>query len=129
MQVFLFFALFIAILAIIFAIQNNDTTTVSFFIWNTDGSLALVLLITLAVGALISVLASLPSNIKSRWAVRNLRKKITELEANLEELRTQLEEAQKDAQATDITPAPTEFTIADDESTTAAQPDSVGPLD
>ena len=47
MQIFLFFALFIAILAIIFAIQNNADTSVSFFIWDADGSLALVLLVAM----------------------------------------------------------------------------------
>ena len=94
MQIFLFFALFIAILAIIFAIQNNETTTVSFFLWDSEGSLALVLLISMAVGALISLLASLPSNIKSRWTIRSLRKKTTELESNLEDYRLQLEALQ-----------------------------------
>ena len=91
MQIFLFSTLFIAIIAIIFAVQNNATTTVSFFLWKTDGSLALVLLIAMAAGALISYLVSLPSNIRARWAVRNLRKKVEELEASLESYRAKEE--------------------------------------
>jgi uncharacterized integral membrane protein len=95
MQIFLFFALFIAILAIIFAIQNNATTSVSFFVWDADGSLALVLLIAMAIGALISFLLSLPASIKSRLAIRNLRKKNEELEVDLNKYRLKLEEIEK----------------------------------
>lgn len=85
MLIFLFFALFIAILAIIFAVQNIDPTTVSFFVWDFEGSLALIVLISLATGALISYLASLPSNIKNRLTIRTMRKKVTELETKLAE--------------------------------------------
>jgi uncharacterized integral membrane protein len=95
MQIFVFFALVIAILAIIFAVQNNDTTTVKFFAWETQGSLALVLLIALAVGALINFLVSLPANIKARWTVRAQRKKLNELEISLAKQQTLMEEAQK----------------------------------
>jgi uncharacterized integral membrane protein len=95
MQIFLFFALFIAVLAVIFAIQNNDQTTVQFAVWRFEESLALILLITLAAGALISFFFSLPSNIKTRWTIRQQRKKLNELEGNLNHLRAQLDEAQK----------------------------------
>ncbi|MBN1147118.1 MAG: LapA family protein [Anaerolineales bacterium] len=95
MQIFLFFALFIAILAIIFAVQNNDPVQVSFIKWDFDGSLALVLLIAMAAGALISFFASLPTNIKVRWALRNQKKKLAELEASLAEHKQKLEEMQK----------------------------------
>jgi uncharacterized integral membrane protein len=95
MQIFVFFALVIAILAIIFAVQNNDTTTVRFFAWETQGSLALVLLIALAVGALINFLVSLPANIKARWTVRTQRKRMNELEASLAKNQALLDDAQK----------------------------------
>jgi len=105
MQIFLFFALIISILAIIFAIQNNSTIEVSFFLWKFEGSLALVLLISMAVGALISFLASLPTNIKIRWALRNQRKRLADMEVNLdkqkqihEETQKQLEQAKKPAE-------------------------------
>lgn len=94
MQIFLFIALLISILAILFAVQNNATTTVSFLFWDTQGSLALVLLIAIAAGALISFLFSLPSNIKSRLTIRNLRKQIKDLETDLTEHRQKREEIQ-----------------------------------
>jgi uncharacterized integral membrane protein len=95
MQIFLFFALIIAVLAVIFAIQNNDTTTVSFAIWKYNGSLALVLLVAVAAGSLISFFVSLPSNFKTRWALRQQRKKMSEMESSLATAQGQLEEAQK----------------------------------
>jgi uncharacterized integral membrane protein len=95
MQIFLFFALFIAILAILFAVQNNDPATVSFLAWDFNGSLALVLLIALAAGALISFFFSLPANVKARWTIRNQRKRLNELEASLAENKQKLEELQK----------------------------------
>jgi len=94
MQIFLFFALFIAVIAVIFAVQNNDQTTVSFIRWDIDGSLAFFLLIALAAGALISFFVSLPSNISARWAIRQQRKKITELETKLEEKSADLDTLQ-----------------------------------
>jgi uncharacterized integral membrane protein len=95
MQIFLFFALIIAIVAILFAVQNNETTTVSFIVWDFEGSLALVLLVALAAGALISFFVSLPANIKARWTIRNQRKKLTELESTLDEKSEMLDKANK----------------------------------
>jgi uncharacterized integral membrane protein len=95
MQVFLFFALFISVLAVVFAVQNNNSTTVTFAAWDFEGSLALFLLVALAAGALISFLFSMPSNIKSRWTIRQQRKKLNEYETSQADLRSQLELAQK----------------------------------
>jgi lipopolysaccharide assembly protein A len=95
MQIFLFFALIISVLAVIFAVQNNDPTTVSFAIWKFNGSLALILLVAVAAGSLISFFVSLPTNLKTRWTLRQQRKKMTELESSLASVRGQLEEAQK----------------------------------
>lgn len=97
MQIFLFFALFISVLAVIFAVQNNVTATVKFALWEREAPLALVLLIALACGALISFLVSLPSNVRTRWAIRQQRKKIGELEKNLTQTQEQLDLAQKKA--------------------------------
>ena len=83
MQIFLFFALFIAVLAVVFAVQNTAPVIVSFVIWKFNGSLALVLLVSLAAGALISFFVSLPGNLKTRWTIRQQKKKLNELEANL----------------------------------------------
>jgi putative membrane protein len=95
MQIFLFLALIISVLAVIFAVQNNDPATVSFAMWKFNGSLALILLVAVAAGALISVFVSLPTNLKTRWTIRQQRKRLSELENSLASVRGQLEEAQK----------------------------------
>lgn len=113
MQIFLFFALFISVLAVIFAVQNNAPATVSFAIWKYNGSLALVLLVAVAAGSLISFFVSLPSNLKTRWTLRQQRKKLTELETNLATVRGQLDEAQKIiSEANKPVPPPAELTDA-----------------
>ena len=94
MQIFLFFALFISVIAVVFAVQNNSPTIVSFFFWKFNGSLALVLLSSLAAGSLISFFFSLPTNIRARWTIRQQRKKLSDLEANLAAKDKNLEEIQ-----------------------------------
>ncbi len=83
MQIFLVFSLLIAAVAVIFAVQNATIITISFLVWEFQGSLALILLVALATGALINFLASLPSRIKRQLAAKSQKKRITELEAKL----------------------------------------------
>lgn len=94
MQIFLFFALSIAILAVAFALQNSTPVQVSFITWKFDSSLALVLLIALGAGALISFFLSLPTNVKARWIIRKQQKKMTELEAGIADANSRMEKAQ-----------------------------------
>jgi uncharacterized integral membrane protein len=92
MQFFLFLALLIAALAILFAAQNNDSTIVSFLFWEIQSSTAFVLVVSVLAGALISFFVSLPSNLKMRWTLRNQKKKISELETSLQAQKTRLAE-------------------------------------
>jgi uncharacterized integral membrane protein len=106
MQFFLFFALSIAVLAVFFALQNNDSVNVQFAMWKSpDISLAFVMLVAVLVGALISVLISMPSNMKARWTIRQQRKKLTEYETSLAETKTRLEESEKKVLALQSPPA------------------------
>jgi hypothetical protein len=79
---------------VIFALQNSAITQVTFLTWHFDSSLALVLLIALAAGALISFLFSLPANLRARWSIRQQRKKLNDMEARLADTQMQLEQAQ-----------------------------------
>ena len=94
MQIFLFIALLIMLVAIVFAVQNTEPTQVQFLAWEFEGSLALVLLLALAAGALISYLVSLPSKLRDKWTIRSQGKKIDQLETSLDKSQTQLEESQ-----------------------------------
>jgi putative membrane protein len=109
MQIILIIALLIAILAVIFALQNAIPVSITFLVWKTEGSLALVLLVTLAVGAVVGLLVSLPGRIRGAWTAGSQKKKLTELEAGLADYTRKLNEMQAKLQGS--TPAkPTERT-------------------
>lgn len=92
MQIFLFLALILMGVTIIFAVQNTSTTIIRFLTWQTEGSLALVLLIATAAGALISFFFSLPTLVRDKWTVRSLKKKMNELEIEIDQKNPQLQE-------------------------------------
>jgi uncharacterized integral membrane protein len=101
MQLIVILSIVVAIGGVSFALQNQMTVTVSFLLWRFDSSLAMVILISLALGACVVLLASLPAQIKNRWGVtrsckqidsaestqRKLQERVTELENQLAALR------------------------------------------
>lgn len=74
-----------AILAVLFAFQNSTLVTISFGAWQFEESLAIVLIVVLGLGIIISLLLSLPTIIKRGWQNAQQKKKITELETQLRE--------------------------------------------
>jgi len=84
MQLQLIVAIIVAILAVVFALQNAVPITVSFLTWRFESSLALVLLITLALGILMSLLVSVPSMVKTRKMISSQKKKIRDLDIGLQ---------------------------------------------
>ena len=97
MVVSLILALAFAIVAVIFALQNTAVVTVTFFSLSFEGSLALVILVVVAVGILIGVLVMAPGRVKSSLSNARNRKKIGSLEASLDEKKAKLTEAEKPA--------------------------------
>lgn len=94
MLILLVFALLIAVVAVIFALQNTAPVTVSILFWNVTSSLAFVLLITLIAGIAVGFLAAAPTIVREKWVSRRHRKKLNELEANLAVHKAKLDEAQ-----------------------------------
>lgn len=80
--------LLLGTMAIVFALQNTDVVTVSFFSWNMTGSLALILTLSIVIGVIISILIILPESIKNYFRHKSLKKDNARLE---EELRKQKE--------------------------------------
>lgn len=76
---FIIAALVIAILAVVFAIQNADIILVSFLAWQFQGSMALVLLLTFVLGFIAGLLIILPKLIKRSFMASGQKKKIEEL--------------------------------------------------
>lgn len=90
MTLLILLALLIALLAVVFALQNATMVTITFLAWQFQGSLAFLLLLTLAVGFLIGWLTAMPSVIRHRLEKSGLRKQIATLQETLEEERTRL---------------------------------------
>ncbi|MBA7520217.1 Lipopolysaccharide assembly protein A [subsurface metagenome] len=84
MQLQLIAAIIVAILGVVFALQNAVPIAVSFLTWRFESSLALVLLITLALGILMSLLVSVPSIIRTKKIISSQKKKIQKLENSLQ---------------------------------------------
>jgi len=96
----LILALIIAVAAVVFALQNTDPVTVSFFAWQfEDQPLALIMLLALAAGVLIGLLTILPGSVRSKWRSSGQRKKIENLEKSLKETQFQFEQAKLEISA------------------------------
>ena len=81
MQLLTIAAMLIAAGGVILALQNNVAVTVTFLVWRFDSSLAMVLLLTLAVGGFIVALVSTPSTVRRQWAMTRQNKRVAELES------------------------------------------------
>lgn len=105
MQLILIVGIIIAIGAVIFALQNNTPVMVTLAFWSFEGSLALVLLVSLGLGALIAGLLSSPAVIRGQWTAHRLRNQVTDLERQLAE--QQQRAHQLDAEQARQSPPPT----------------------
>ncbi len=75
----LILALVMVFLAVAFSLQNASEITIHFFAWTFQGSLVIVLLTTLALGVIISLLASLPGQMKKSRTIAQQSKQIETL--------------------------------------------------
>lgn len=76
-------ALIIALIAVVFALQNAISISVNFLFWNFQGSLALILLTTLALGVFVGLLVSVPSVLRRNRKISHQKKRIEELQNDL----------------------------------------------
>jgi len=95
MQFLVIFSLVIAIIAVIFAVQNNGTTTLQFLVWKQEIPLAVGLVLAAFLGAMISLFASMPAIFREKMAVRKLRKQVADIETSLQNEQSRLEEAKQ----------------------------------
>lgn len=91
---YLVLALILAIVAVIFALQNTAAVTLTFFAWEVGGSLSLVVLVTLVIGVLVGWLFVAPSLVKNSLQGSGQRKRIAALEKEVGEYKASLEKAQ-----------------------------------
>lgn len=74
--------------SVIFALQNVAIITVTFFSWQFTGSLAIVLILAMASGVIVTTLILLPESISNYFKFSNLEKENIEVR---EQLRKQKE--------------------------------------
>lgn len=106
MQIMLILGIGFAIAAVMFALQNNLPVTVAFAIWRFEGSLAVVLLLALGLGAVIAGLVSSPAVIKGQWLTSRLRRQVSDLES--EKMALEQRVAALSAELAKLDPAPPE---------------------
>ena len=82
MRFALILSLLLAILAVVFALQNPALMDVNIGPWELQGSTALVLLITLSIGVLVGVLATTPTILKRRKRIRHLERHAADARAD-----------------------------------------------
>lgn len=68
------FSLLLAILAVIFALQNPQSMDVNLLFFQTQGSTALVLILTFGFGVVVGLLSSLPGRLRDRRKLKALQK-------------------------------------------------------
>lgn len=93
MKVVTLFALLIAIIAGIFALQNATPVFVQFWGWKTQASMALILLVTFALGVLFGFLISLPTMIQRMRKIAHFRSQADQLAHDLDVANRKLSEA------------------------------------
>lgn len=82
MRLGLILSLILAVLAVIFALQNPQPMDVNLLFFQMEGSTALVLILTFAFGVIVGLLSSLPGRLRARRKLKTLKKQETSTEAN-----------------------------------------------
>lgn len=93
MKLFTLLALLIAIIAGLFALQNATPVFVQFLGWQTQSSMALILLVTFALGVLFGFLISLPTMIQRMRKIAHFRSQTEQLAYDLDAANRKLSEA------------------------------------
>lgn len=84
MRIFTLFALVVAIVAVVFASQNATPVLVQFLGWQAQASMALILLLTFALGVVFGLLVSVPPMIGRMRKIAQLKRQVNEQAHNLE---------------------------------------------
>lgn len=86
-------------ISVIFILENTSLVTITFLSWQFDGSLALVLLLTMLSGVVITLLLLLPSFIRDTFYLSTIQKQKREADDELAEARLKLANAEAASQA------------------------------
>ncbi|PKL09325.1 MAG: hypothetical protein CVV51_04420 [Spirochaetae bacterium HGW-Spirochaetae-7] len=107
--VYLILVLIVAIIAVIFSLQNSVPVAITFFSWSASGSLSLVLILTLTIGILLGVLITAPSVFRRSVQFSGLKRQMTRLEKEKDKLHEKIS-ANEDSKPVDSETKPDETT-------------------
>ena len=82
------FWVFIILLGLTFAALNSQKITLNYYLDTQTIHLPLLILVTLLIGAMLGVIAMLPSLIKNKHAARRLKSQVRHIEQEVQNLRT-----------------------------------------
>ncbi len=74
MRFTLVISLVIAVVAVVFALANNEDMAVNLVVVRTEGSKALILMVTFVMGVVVGLLSTLPARLRDRREVKRLKK-------------------------------------------------------
>lgn len=74
MRTGLIFSLLLAVLAVIFALQNPQQMDVNLLFFQTKGSTALILILSFGFGVIVGLLSTLPKQLRTRRKLKELQK-------------------------------------------------------
>jgi len=115
MQIFLVLALIIALIAVVFTIQNTALVTVTFLVWDFNHSLAFVVLLAILAGVLISQFVAMPGRFKRKLEITNQTKKIKEMETELMSSKVRMEALKQEVEVyrSKVDPPMDEMSVAE----------------
>ncbi|MBL8472297.1 MAG: DUF1049 domain-containing protein [Rhodocyclaceae bacterium] len=90
MQLGFILAILFAIVCVAFAIQNSAAVSVSFLIWRFDSTLAVVLLVAMALGALALGFISTPATLRSHWNLTRQKRQTESLSSENDQLKARV---------------------------------------
>ena len=80
MYLLLLLAMMIAIVVVLFAVQNASIVTLSFLSFHLEGSLAFIIVVVFSAGLIAGMLMMLPSVLRKSMALHEQKKKVKEFE-------------------------------------------------
>lgn len=83
MKFALIIALILSVVMAYFAVQNSQTTQVTFLGWYYDGPLVIILLLTFGVGVISTFLAMFPGSFRKSREISKLNSRMTEQSSKL----------------------------------------------
>ena len=106
MQLLTLIGMLITLASVVFALANTTDVTVSLLGNAFTGPLGVMMLIALALGGLVVALVSTPGTLRRQWRIRQLEKRVAELDKTCASQKERIDQLERGAQPPVLTPTP-----------------------